>query len=77
MDRVSVAWTDWYESTGHEFACLYHKLVVGGVLIIDDYGRCRGCRKAVDEFFAALGSRTSLLARTTGSERLCIKKTRK
>jgi hypothetical protein len=52
-------------------------LVVGGVLIIDDYGRCRGCRKAVDEFFAALGSRSSLLARTTGSERLCIKKTRK
>ena len=47
--------------------------IIGGVLIIDDYGRWRGCRKAVDEFFATLGSRAPLLARTGGSERLCVK----
>jgi hypothetical protein len=65
--------TDWYESTKHELDCFYEKLVIGGVLIIDDYGRWRGCRKAVDEFVATLGSRAPLLARTGGSERVCIK----
>jgi O-methyltransferase len=43
--------TDWYESTLHELANLYPKLVVGGILIIDDYGDWQGCRKAVDEYF--------------------------
>ncbi len=42
--------TDWYESTRHELETLYDKLVVGGVLIIDDYGHWAGARKAVDEF---------------------------
>ena len=65
--------TDWYESTKHELECLYDRLVVGGVLIIDDYGRWRGCRKAVDGFFADLGLRAPLMVRTGGSERLCIK----
>jgi O-methyltransferase len=65
--------TDWYESTKHELQCLYDRLVIGGVLIIDDYGRWRGCRKAVDEFFSEAGRRTPLLARTGGSERVCIK----
>src|SRR5262249_33755986 len=65
--------TDWYESTKHELECLYDRLAVGGVLIIDDYGRWRGCRKAVDEFFTALGDRAPLLVRTGGSERLCLK----
>jgi len=43
--------TDWYESTKVELETLYKKLVVGGYLIIDDYGYWAGCRKAVDEFF--------------------------
>jgi hypothetical protein len=44
--------TDWYESTRCELEILFPKLVVGGVLIIDDYGHWQGCRKAVDEYFA-------------------------
>jgi O-methyltransferase len=44
--------TDWYESTWHELAHLYPRISRGGVLIIDDYGHWRGCRKAVDEYFA-------------------------
>lgn len=44
--------TDWYRSTKHELEHLYSRLVKGGVLIIDDYGHWRGCRTAVDEFFA-------------------------
>jgi hypothetical protein len=43
--------TDWYGSTLHELEHLYSRLVVGGVLIIDDYGWWEGARRAVDEFF--------------------------
>ena len=42
--------TDWYESTAHELEHLYHRVVPGGVVIIDDYGYWSGARKAVDEF---------------------------
>lgn len=42
--------TDWYESTYHELQYLYPKLSKNGVLIIDDYGHWKGCRKAVDKY---------------------------
>jgi len=45
--------TDWYESTKHELATLYDRLVPGGILVIDDYGHWSGARKAVDEFIAS------------------------
>ncbi len=45
--------TDWYESTMVELQVLFPKLADGGPLIIDDYGHWRGCRRAVDEYFAA------------------------
>lgn len=44
--------TDWYESTYHELVHLFPRLVVGGVLIIDDYGYWEGARRAVDQYFA-------------------------
>ena len=44
--------TDWYESTKHELIHLFPRLAPHGVLIIDDYGHFKGCRKAVDEYFA-------------------------
>lgn len=47
--------TDWYESTRCELETLYPRLAVGGVLIVDDYGHWQGCRRAVDEYFAAQG----------------------
>ena len=65
--------TDWYESTKVELERLYDRLAIGGVLVIDDYGRWRGSRKATDEFIASLGTRAPMLIRTTGAERLCIK----
>jgi hypothetical protein len=43
--------TDWYESTRHELAHLFPRLVKGGVLIIDDYGHWQGAKRAVDEYF--------------------------
>lgn len=45
--------TDWYESTKHELAHLFPRIVPGGVLILDDYGHWQGARRAVDEYLAA------------------------
>lgn len=42
--------TDWYASTKAELDHLYPKLVRGGILIVDDYFRWQGARKAADEF---------------------------
>jgi hypothetical protein len=42
--------TDWYESTKFELDYFYDKVSSGGIIIIDDYGWWKGCKKAVDEF---------------------------
>ena len=44
--------TDWHASTRAELDHLYPKLVRGGIVIIDDYFRWQGARKAVDEYVA-------------------------
>jgi hypothetical protein len=64
--------TDWYESTKHELEHLFPRLCAGGVLIIDDYGHWEGARKAVDEYFAALGQ-PCFLHRIDYSGRLLVK----
>lgn len=64
--------TDWYESTKHELEALWDRLVVGGVLILDDYGLWQGQRDAVDEFFAARGL-CPLLTRVDNKARLLVK----
>ena len=43
--------TDFYESTKIELEELYPLLETGGIIIIDDYGHWKGCKKAVDEYF--------------------------
>ena len=45
--------TDWYESTKAEMEYLFPKLQTGGLILIDDYYRWKGSRKAVDEYVAA------------------------
>jgi hypothetical protein len=60
--------TDWYESTKHELQYLYPKLVINGVLLIDDYGHWEGCRKAVDEYLKENGINI-LLNRIDGTVR--------
>ena len=47
--------TDWYESTAFELERLYEKVVVGGLIIFDDYYLWAGQRKAADEFFKRVG----------------------
>lgn len=41
---------DWYASTKICLDTLYDKVVVGGVIIIDDYGHFIGAKRATDEF---------------------------
>ena len=41
---------DWYESTKICLEKLYHKVITGGVIIIDDYGHWVGSKRATDEF---------------------------
>jgi O-methyltransferase len=41
---------DLYESTMDALEALYHKVVPGGFVIIDDYGDFEPCRRAVHEF---------------------------
>lgn len=65
--------TDWYASTLHELEHLYPKLVASGVLIIDDYGHWRGCRQAVDEYFARDDVPQLLLQRIDYTGRMAVK----
>ncbi|MEL7236515.1 MAG: TylF/MycF/NovP-related O-methyltransferase, partial [Chloroflexota bacterium] len=41
---------DLYESTMDALNALYHKVSVGGYVIVDDYNAIAGCARAVDEF---------------------------
>ena len=65
--------TDWYESTLHELEHLYPQLAPGGVLIIDDYGHWKGCRKAVHEYFNRPGNKLPLLTRVDYTGRVAVK----
>jgi O-methyltransferase len=42
---------DLYKSTKIVLERLYERVVEGGFIIVDDYRRWKGCRKATDEFF--------------------------
>jgi O-methyltransferase len=41
---------DLYDSTMDALKNLYHKISIGGYVIVDDYKSWKGCRRAVDEF---------------------------
>ena len=45
--------TDWYESTKSEMEILFPRVAPGGLILLDDYFRWMGSRKAVDEYIAA------------------------
>jgi O-methyltransferase len=64
--------TDTYSTTVIELEKLYPKLVLGGVLVLDDYGYSLGVKKAVDEYF--LSSRDLLFfQRPNYSSRTAVK----
>jgi O-methyltransferase len=64
--------TDFYDSTRHELEHLYPRLMPGGVLLVDDYGRIDGATRAVDEYFAENGP-TMLLNRIDVQGRIGVK----
>jgi hypothetical protein len=64
--------TDAYASTHQALEQLYPRLVDGGLLIIDGYGRQDGCRRAVDEYFATEAP-APLLHRIDRSARIAVK----
>ena len=43
--------TDWYESSKFELEQMYDNVVIGGVIIFDDYYHWDGQRRATDDFF--------------------------
>lgn len=43
--------TDFYSSTKSELEHLYERVSSNGIILIDDYGHWKGCKKAVDNFF--------------------------
>lgn len=53
---------DLYESTKDALDSLYDKLVVGGIIYLDDYGSFPGCQRAVDEFRLARGYNEPMFA---------------
>lgn len=66
--------TDWYASTYHELVHLYPLLAPGGILIIDDYGWCRGARQATDQYMKEQ-KLDLFLCRVDESVRLAVKRT--
>lgn len=52
IDRIAVLRLDGdlYESTRDALVSLYHKVSIGGFVIVDDYNSWPGCKLAVDEF---------------------------
>jgi len=63
---------DWYESTRVCLEKLYEKVIVGGVIIIDDYGHWIGAKRATDEF-RENNNITSPLIKTDYTEHYWIK----
>ena len=73
-DEQDVDWdTDWYASTYHELVHLYPIISAGGILIIDDYGWCRGSRQATDKYIKE-HKLDLFLSRIDESVRLAVKR---
>lgn len=64
--------TTLYESTKHELIHLFPLLSPKGVIILDDYGRWQGAKKAVDEYIAE-NKLCVLLNRIDSQGRIAIK----
>jgi O-methyltransferase len=73
-DRIAVLRldTDLYESTRHELVELYPRLLPGGVLIVDDYGKFDGATAAVDDYLRGVGDEP-LLHRVDTQGRVAVK----
>ena len=52
IEQLAILWLDGdlYESTMTALVPLYDKVADGGFVIVDDYGSCPPCKRAVDDF---------------------------
>ena len=53
--------TDWYESSKFELISMYNNVVLGGLVIFDDYYHWDGQRRAVDEFFEKRNEKVNII----------------
>lgn len=60
---------DWYRSTKHVLETLRERVVPGGIVILDDYGRWPGAKRAIDD---VLGKEAPWLIRTGPSEHVYV-----
>ena len=52
IDKIAILTLDgdMYESTINALSALYHKISIGGYVIVDDYHVVEGCKAAVHDF---------------------------
>jgi O-methyltransferase len=55
---------DWYDSVSTVFEQLFDRVVPGGIVNIDDYGRWAGCDRAVHDFLSRRDLPLAILNRT-------------
>jgi hypothetical protein len=68
--------TDWYESSKYELEQMYDNVVIGGVIIFDDYYHWHGQRKATDDFFKDININYNFVNIGNGKTSAIIKKTK-
>lgn len=66
--------TDWYESSKFELEQMYDNVVVGGVIIFDDYYHWDGQRRATDEYFQSRDMKYYFFNTGNGKTAAIIKK---
>jgi len=66
--------TDWYESSKIELEQMYNNVVVGGVIIFDDYYHWDGQRRATDDFFTSINVTYDIINLYNGHVGAIIKK---
>jgi O-methyltransferase len=54
---------DWYDSVKTVLDALYHRVVPGGFVILDDYGYWEGCERALNDYFAEHAIKNVVLQR--------------
>ena len=66
--------TDWYESSKYELEQMYDNVVIGGVIIFDDYYHWEGQKKAIDEFFTTINIKYDIVPTGNNKTAAIIKK---
>jgi len=66
--------TDWYESSKFELEKLYDNVVLGGLIIFDDYYHWEGQRLATNEFFTTRNLQYEFINTNNGKTAVIVKK---